>query len=110
MNQMQDYKTTVKFETFSYLPPMTPDQIRTQIEYAIAQGWSPSVEHVEPENMMNHYWYMWKLPFFGEDNVENVLAEIEECHRTYPGHHVRLVAYDNFTQSQGLAFVVYRAG
>ena len=52
---------------------------------------------------------MWKLPFFGEQSVDSVLAELEACKREYPGHHVRLLAYDNYTQSQGTAFIVHRA-
>ncbi len=110
MPEVQAFKSTErKGETFSYLPPLTPDKIRKQIQYLINQGWNPSVEHTEPEKSFSHYWYMWKLPFFGEKSVEKVLAEIESCHRSNPGHHVRLVGYDNFAQSQGTAFIVYRA-
>ena len=36
-----------------------------------------------------------------------VVEELEACRRTYPDHHVRLIGYDNYTQSQGTAFVVY---
>lgn len=100
--------TERKSETFSYLPPLTPDKIRKQIQYLVNQGWNPSVEHTEPEKSFSHYWYMWKLPFFGERSIERILGEIEECHRSNPGHHVRLVGYDNYAQSQGIAFVVYR--
>jgi ribulose-bisphosphate carboxylase small chain len=42
--------------------------------------------------------------------VEKILSELELCHRANPGHHVRLLGYDNYTQSQGTAFIVYRAG
>ena len=38
-----------------------------------------------------------------------MLAEIEACRRANPGQHVRLVGYDNYAQSQGTAFYVYRA-
>ena len=111
MADIQPYNATErKGETFSYLPPMTPAKIRKQIEYLVAQGWSPSVEHSEPEKAFSHYWYMWKLPFFGERSVDRILGEIEACHRQNPGHHVRLVGYDNYSQSQGTAFIVYRAG
>jgi ribulose-bisphosphate carboxylase small chain len=51
---------------------------------------------------------MWKLPFFGEQSVATVLAEIEACYREFPDHLVRFVAYDNYAQSQGMSFVVYR--
>jgi ribulose-bisphosphate carboxylase small chain len=109
MAEVQDYKQAIKFETFSYLPQLTAEEIREQVRYVIAQGWNPAVEHVEPERSFNHYWYMWKLPMFGEQNVDVVLAELENCRREHPGHHVRLIGYDNYAQSQGTAFVVYRA-
>lgn len=108
MADVQDYKQSIKYETFSYLPPLTPDQLRAQIQYIVNQGWNPAVEHVEPERSFNHFWYMWKLPMFGEQNVDNILAELEACHREHPGHHVKLIGYDNYSQSQGTAFVVFR--
>ena len=105
------YKATERRgETFSYLPPMTPDRLRRQIAYLIAQGWNPAIEHCEPERAFASFWYLWKLPFFGERSVERILAELEACHRANPGQHVRLLGYDNYTQSQGTAFIVYRAG
>jgi ribulose-bisphosphate carboxylase small chain len=108
MADIQDYKQAIKFETFSYLPPLTAEQTRQQIQYIVTQGWNPAVEHVEPARSFNHYWYMWKLPMFGEQNVDRILAELEACHREHPGHHVKLIGYDNYSQSQGAAFVVYR--
>ena len=45
---------------------------------------------------------------FGEQSVDRVLGEIEACHRAHPANHVRLIGYDNFSQSQGLQFVVHR--
>ena len=107
---VQVYKAGTKYETFSYLPTMTADQVRRQIAYCISQGWNPSVEHTEQGTAAtSNYWYMWKLPFFGETSVEKILAEIEACHRANPGQIVRLVGYDNFAQSLGTAFIVHRA-
>jgi ribulose-bisphosphate carboxylase small chain len=108
MVDFQDYKQSIKFETFSYLPAMSPEQIRQQIQYIVAQGWNPAIEHVEPAKSFQYYWYMWKLPMFGEQSVERILSELEACRREYPHHHVRLIGYDNYTQSQGTSFVVYR--
>jgi hypothetical protein len=34
----------IKFETLSYLPPLTPDQIATQIDYMLANKWIPCLE------------------------------------------------------------------
>lgn len=111
MTEVKPYETTKpRGETFSYLPPMTPERMRKHIEYIIAQGWNPAVEHTEPEKAYSSFWYLWKLPFFGEKSVDRILAELEACHRANPGQHIRLIAYDNYTQSQGAAFIVYRAG
>ncbi|MBK8161969.1 MAG: ribulose bisphosphate carboxylase small subunit [Gammaproteobacteria bacterium] len=114
MSEMQDYKSSLtdftsrKFETFSYLPEMSKENIRKQVEYIVKQGWNPAIEHSEPENAFDHYWYMWKLPMFGETNVDRILAEADACHKTHPMNHVRLVGYDNAAQSQGTSMVIYR--
>ena len=102
-----DYQTVATLETFGFLPPMTQDEIYDQIAYIIAQGWSPLVEHVHPGNSMATYWSYWKLPFFGEKDLNVVVSELEACHRAYPDHHVRIVGYDAYTQSQGACFVVF---
>jgi len=64
--------------------------------------------HTEAANAFEHYWYMWKLPMFGEKDVDRILAEAGACHRAHPAHHVRLVGYDNFAQFQGAAMVIHQ--
>ncbi len=114
MAEMQDYNSSLtdvasrKFETFSYLPSMSDEQIHAQVEYIISKGWNPGIEHTEPENATDTYWYMWKLPMFGETDVARVLAEAEACHKAHPKNHVRLIGYDNYAQSQGTSMVIYR--
>lgn len=114
MSTMQDYQSSLsdptsrKFETFSYLPELGKAQIRKQVEYIVSKGWNPAIEHTEPENAFSHYWYMWKLPMFGETDVDKILAEAESCHKAHPKNHVRLVGYDNYTQTKGTEMVVFR--
>ncbi len=114
MSDVRDYASSLsdtssrKFETFSYLPPMTPEQIRKQVEYLVSKGWNPAVEHTEPENASSNFWYMWKLPLFGETDVDVILAEVEACHKAHPENHLRLIGYDNYAQSQGANMVIYR--
>lgn len=114
MSEMQDYKSRLsdpssrKFETFSYLPAMSNDDIKKQVQFIVDQGWNPAIEHTEPEHMMDSYWYMWKLPMFGETDVDKIMAEAEACHRANPDNHVRLIGYNNFTQSQGASMVIFR--
>ena len=109
MNTTGDYQTKQTLETFGFLPKLSAEDVQKQIAYMIANGWSPAIEHEHPSNSMDHYWTMWKLPFFGETNMANVLAELEACRRAYPDHHVRLIGYDAYTQSQPVCFVVYEA-
>ena len=114
MSDVQDYASSLadtssrKFETFSYLPEMDASRIRSQVEYIVSKGWNPAVEHTEPENAFGSYWYMWKLPMFGESDVDTILAEVDACHSAHPNNHVRLVGFDNFSQSKGAEMVVYR--
>ncbi len=115
MSDMQDYASRIsdpnsrKLGTFSYLPEMNALQLRKQIEYIISKGWNPAIEHTEPANASSNYWYMWKLPMFGETDIDRILAEIQSCRNANPDNHVRLVGYDNFKQSQGANMVVHRA-
>jgi ribulose-bisphosphate carboxylase small chain len=105
--EMGDYQTAQTLETFGFLPKLNPDEIQAQIAYIVSQGWTPAIEHEHPSQSSNHYWTMWKLPFFGDQDLNHVVAELEACRRAYPDHHIRLLGYDNYTQSQGSAFVVY---
>ena len=114
MSDIQDYPSSLrdpasrKFETFSYLPAMTAEQIRSQVAYIVAQGWNAGIEHTEPENAMDNYWYMWKLPMFGETDVDVIIRECQACHNAHPKNHVRLLGFDNYAQSAGASMVIYR--
>ncbi len=114
MSKVQDYPSRLsdnasrKFETFSYLPAMNDKQIREQVQYIVDQGYNPGVEHTEVENATANCWYMWKLPMFGETDVDTILAECKACHDANPDNHVRLIGYDNYAQSQGTSMVIYR--
>lgn len=105
---MGDYVTMNTLETFSFLPKFSQEDVYAQINYVIAQGWTPAIEHEHPSKSFDHYWTMWKLPFFGETNLNRVVEELEACRRAYPDHHIRLTGYDAYTQSQGVCFVVFQ--
>ena len=107
--EMGDYRTKPSYETFSFLPPLTREEILAEVSFLLAQGWNAGIEHEHPSKAMSHYWPMWKLPSFGLRDANAVMAEVEACRRAYPDHHIRLVAYDNYAQSLGTSFVVHRA-
>jgi ribulose-bisphosphate carboxylase small chain len=99
----------MKYGTFSYLPTMTPQQVRQQVDYILARGWSAAIEHAAAGYGPGSYWSMWKLPLFGERGADRVLAEAEACRKANPGHHVRVIGYDNARQTLGTAFVLPHA-
>ena len=92
-NQQGDYQTSQTLETFGFLPKLTQEEVYQQIMYMVSQGWTPAIEH--------------ELPMFGESNPARVMEELEACRRSYPDHHIRLIGYDNYSQSQGVCFVVF---
>lgn len=72
------------FETLSFLPPLTDGQIAKQVDYIVANNWTPALEFTDAEDAYvastntvrfhdngpcnyydNRYWTMWRLPMFG---------------------------------------------
>ncbi|MES9540437.1 MULTISPECIES: ribulose bisphosphate carboxylase small subunit [unclassified Actinomadura] len=96
--------------TFSYLPGLTDEDIAKQIAYALDQGWPCSVEFTDDPHPRNSYWEMWGLPMFDLTDPAGVLYEVNECRKAYPGHYVRLNAYDARygRQTTALSFIVQR--
>jgi ribulose-bisphosphate carboxylase small chain len=112
--EMKDYRSLLhdpesrRFETFSYLTEMDAAAIRKQIQTMLDKGWDVAIEHVEPERSHRTYWYMWKLPLFGQGKIDTIMTELNACRNAYPGHHIKVIGYDHTRQTQGMAMVVYR--
>ncbi|KAH7674816.1 Ribulose-bisphosphate carboxylase protein [Dioscorea alata] len=108
-----------KFETLSYLPPLTEDSIAREVDYMISKGWVPCLEFDEmgkvhrtnsqiPGYYDGRYWTMWKLPMFGCVDSSQVLREIQECKKAYPNAYIRLLSFDNKKQCQCMSFVIQK--
>lgn len=95
---------------FSYLPPLSDDEIAAQVRYALLRGWPVSIEHTDDPHPRNIYWNMWGLPLFDLDEPDGVLAEINACRNTFPGDYVRVLAYDARLgrQTTAMQFLVQR--
>nr|YP_010198582.1 ribulose-1,5-bisphosphate carboxylase/oxygenase small subunit [Gracilaria pacifica]UAD86998.1 ribulose-1,5-bisphosphate carboxylase/oxygenase small subunit [Gracilaria pacifica] len=96
--------------TFSFIPDLTDDQITKQIQYAIKQNWSISIEHTEDPHPRNNYWELWGLPLFDIQDPATVLFEINSCRKQYPNLYIKLNAFDNTrgTESCVLSFIINR--
>jgi ribulose-bisphosphate carboxylase small chain len=100
----------LRYGTFSYLPDLTDEEIAAQVKYALDNGWPVSVEYTDDPHPRNVYWEMWGLPMFDLAEPDGVLAQINECRTTFPGHYVRVLAYDASLgrQSTAMSFLVQR--
>jgi ribulose-bisphosphate carboxylase small chain len=97
-----------RYETLSYLPPLTDSQIAKQIQYIIDKGYFPAVEFNETSNPTECYWTMWKLPLFNARTTQEVLSEVQACRSEYNNCFVRVVGFDNVKQCQILSFIVHK--
>jgi len=96
--------------TFSYLPDLTEDEIKAQVQYALDQGWPISVEFTDDPHPRNVYWEMWGLPMFDLTDAAAILLEVNACRAAYPNHYVKVNAYDASLgrQTTALSFIVQR--
>ncbi len=96
--------------TFSFLPDLSDDEIRAQVDYALAQGWALSVEYTDDPHPRNSYWSLWGLPMFTVRDGAAVLYEVNACRKAFPKHYVKVNAFDNTrgVESMCLSFIVNR--
>ncbi|XP_047314191.1 ribulose bisphosphate carboxylase small subunit, chloroplastic-like [Impatiens glandulifera] len=108
-----------KFETLSYLPPLTEEQLAKEVDYLLRNNWVPCLEfQLEELNGFVHreynsspgyydgrYWTMWKLPMFGCTDSSQVLKELAEAKKAYPSAFVRIIGFDNKRQVQCISFI-----
>jgi ribulose-bisphosphate carboxylase small chain len=96
--------------TFSYLPPLTDDQIRAQVQYALDNDWALSVEFTDDPHPRNFLWDMWGLPMFDVKDPAAILLDVNRCREAYPSRYVRVNAYDRSLgrQTTALSFIVQR--
>ena len=105
---MQTLPKERRYETLSYLPPLSDAQIAKQIQYMIDQGYIPGVEFSESSDPKQRYWTLWKLPLFNAGTVNEVLNEVKSCRSEYSSNFIRVVGFDNVKQCQVLSFIVHK--
>ena len=95
---------------FSFLPDLTDDEIRLQVDYAIDRGWALSVEYTDDPHPRNTYWQMWGLPMFQIRDGAAVVYEVNACRKAFPGHYIKVNAFDatRGIESMAMSFIVQR--
>lgn len=97
--------------TFSYLPELTDEEIRLQVQYGLDKGWAPLVEFTDDAHPRNVYWHMWGMPMFDLEDATAVVNEINRCREAYPDYYyIRVTLYDasRWRSTSGLQFLVQR--
>ncbi|XP_020222307.1 ribulose bisphosphate carboxylase small chain 1, chloroplastic [Cajanus cajan] len=109
-----------KFETLSYLPPLSDAELGKEVDYLLRKGWIPCLEfelehgwvyrehHKSPGYYDGRYWTMWKLPMFGCTDSSQVLKEVQEAKKEYPNSFIRIIGFDNVRQVQCISFIAYK--
>jgi ribulose-bisphosphate carboxylase small chain len=97
-----------RYETLSYLPPLSDAQIAKQLQYILDSGFIPAVEFSEDSEPTQHYWTLWKLPLFNATTTNEILGEVKACRSEYANNYIRVVGFDNIKQCQVLSFIVHK--
>jgi len=96
--------------TFSYLPDLTDEEIKAQVQYCLDNGWPISVEYTDDPHPRNVYWDLWGLPLFDILDPVGIMQEINACREAFPNHYVRVNGYDRSygRATTALSFIVNR--
>ena len=95
---------------FSFLPDLTDDEIRAQLEYCLDNKWAVSVEHTDDPHPRNTYWEMWGQPMFDLHDAAGIMGELQECRQAFGSEYIRITAFDSThgVESVALSFIVNR--
>ncbi|HWK66241.1 MAG TPA: ribulose bisphosphate carboxylase small subunit [Rhizobiaceae bacterium] len=95
---------------FSFLPDLTDDQIRAQVQYCIDKGWAVSLEFTDDPHPRNTYWDMWGHPMFDNPDAGALMLELADCRKAYGDRYIRVVAFDasHGWESVKLSFIAGR--
>jgi ribulose-bisphosphate carboxylase small chain len=96
--------------TFSFLPDLTDDEIRAQVEYCLRQNWACSLEYTDDPHPRNTYWEMWGTPMFGLKDAAGVMQEVKACREAHPDTYIKVNAFDSTrgVESLALSFIIQR--
>ena len=96
--------------TFSFLPDLTDEEIKAQIQYALNQGWALAVEFTDDPHPRNYYWDLWGNPMFDIKDPAGVFVEVAACRKAHAAKYVRINAFDSTRgfETTRMSFIVNR--
>ncbi|MBT2299612.1 ribulose bisphosphate carboxylase small subunit [Variovorax paradoxus] len=96
--------------TFSFLPDLSDEQIRRQVEYCLGKGWALGIEYTDDPHPRNTFWEMFGNPMFDIQDPAGVMLELAACRKTFGQQYIRVTAFDSThgTESVVMSFIVNR--
>jgi ribulose-bisphosphate carboxylase small chain len=96
--------------TFSFLPDLTDDQIKAQVQYCLDQNWALGIEYTDDPHPRNTYWEMWGNPMFDLKDAAGALMELNACRKAHGNLYIRINAFDSSHgwETVRLSFIVNR--
>jgi ribulose-bisphosphate carboxylase small chain len=96
--------------TFSFLPDLSDEQIKAQVAYCMARGWSVSIEFTDDPHPRNTYWEMWGEPMFDLRDPAELMREIQHCRMACPDRYIKVNAFDSTRgwETIRMSFIVNR--
>lgn len=97
--------------TFSFLPDLTDEQIRAQVQYCLDKGWAVNLEFTDDPHPRNTYWDLWGMPMFDLKDAGGVMLELAACRKVHGERgYIRISAFDSSHgwESVKLSFIVGR--
>ena len=104
-----------RFETFSFLPPLSNAQAQAQADTLLTNGYLPIIEFADPNSVNDVYWQQWPVVaprtqgtrVTPQDvNASLLMMQVESCARRHPYAYIRLSGYDAARQTTALSFIV----
>jgi ribulose-bisphosphate carboxylase small chain len=95
---------------FSFLPDLTDEQITSQVQYCLDNGWAVNIEYTDDPHPRNTYWDMWGHPMFDIADAAGVMMELAACRKAHGDLYIRMSAFDSTKgwESVKLSFIVNR--
>ena len=95
---------------FSFLPPLTDEQLTLQIKYALEKGWSLGIEYTDDPHPRNTYWEMFGNPMFDMKDPAGIFIEVNNARKTFPNHYIRVTAFSAIrgVESVTMSYIVNR--
>jgi ribulose-bisphosphate carboxylase small chain len=95
---------------FSFLPDLTDNEIKMQVQYALDQGWALAIEYTKDPHPRNVYWEMWGIPMFDLRDAAGVMMELDACRGEHGDGYIKILAFDSKKgwESIRMSFLVNR--